>query len=87
MKITKLETIRIAEFPQLLWLHIYTDEGLTGLGETFFNPISVESYIHEEIATRLIGRDALALKPPAGATSYWKPRRSPADVRRYFRQF
>jgi galactonate dehydratase len=61
MKITKLETIRIAEFPQLLWLHIYTDEGLTGLGETFFNPISVESYIHEEIATRLIGRDALAI--------------------------
>src|SRR6185312_5605591 len=40
---------------------IYTDEGLTGLGETFFNPISVESYIHEEIATRLIGRDALAI--------------------------
>jgi galactonate dehydratase len=61
MKITKLETIRIAEFPQLLWLHIYTDEGLTGLGETFFNPISVESYIHEEIATRLIGCDALAI--------------------------
>jgi galactonate dehydratase len=61
MKITKLETIRIAEFPQLLWLHIYTDEGLTGLGETFFNPISVESYIHEEIATRLIGRDVLAI--------------------------
>jgi galactonate dehydratase len=61
MKITKLETIRIAEFPQLLWLHIYTDEGLIGLGETFFNPISVESYIHEEIATRLIGRDALAI--------------------------
>lgn len=36
---------------------------------------------------RLIGRDALALKPPAGATTYWKPRRPTADVRRYFRQF
>lgn len=61
MKITKLETIRIAEFPQLLWLQVYTDEGFTGLGETFFNPVSVESYIHEEIAPRLIGRDALAI--------------------------
>ena len=61
MKITRIETIRIAEFPQLLWLRVHTDEGLTGLGETFFNATSVEAYLHDDIAPRLLGRDALAI--------------------------
>ena len=34
MKIIKLETIRIEVRPNLLWLHVHTDEGI-GLGETF----------------------------------------------------
>ena len=38
MKITALETIRIAERPNLLWLQVRTDEGLSGLGETFSVP-------------------------------------------------
>lgn len=61
MKIAKIETIRIAEFPQLLWVQVHTDEGLKGLGETFFNATSVEAYLHDDVAPRLIGRDALAL--------------------------
>ncbi len=61
MKITSIETTRIAEFPQLLWVHVHTDEGLTGLGETFFNATSVEAYLHDDVAPRLIGRDALAI--------------------------
>lgn len=36
---------------------------------------------------RLIGRDPLALKPPPEAATYWRARRPPDDVRRYFRQF
>ena len=32
MKITGIETIRLGEFPNLLWLHIHTDQGLGGLG-------------------------------------------------------
>ena len=36
MKITALETVRIEERPNLLWVHVRTDDGLTGLGETFF---------------------------------------------------
>ena len=47
MKITALETIRNAEFPNLLWLHIHTDEGISGLGETFFGAQAVEAYLHE----------------------------------------
>lgn len=61
MKITNFETIRIAEFPQLLWLRVHTDEGVTGLGETFFDASAVETYIHDAVAPRLIGRDALAI--------------------------
>ena len=61
MKITQLETIRIADFPQLLWLQVHTDDGVTGLGETFMNAGSAEAYIHEAIAPALIGRDPLAI--------------------------
>lgn len=60
-KITGLETIRIAEFGNLLWLKVHTSEGLTGLGETFMHPAAVEAYIHEAIAPKLMGRDALAI--------------------------
>lgn len=45
MKITEIETIQLAEFPNLLWLHIHTDEGLIGLGETFFGADAVAAYI------------------------------------------
>ncbi|HLH03441.1 MAG TPA: mandelate racemase/muconate lactonizing enzyme family protein [Bryobacteraceae bacterium] len=61
MKITALETIRIAEFPQLLWLQVHTDEGLTGLGETFMSAGAVEAYLHDDIAPAVIGRDALRI--------------------------
>jgi hypothetical protein len=36
---------------------------------------------------RLLGRDALQLRPRPALTTYWTPRSSPADIRRYFRQF
>lgn len=61
MKINRLETIRIAQFPQLLWVHVHTNEGLVGLGETFFSPGAVEAYLHDDVAPRLIGRDPLAI--------------------------
>ena len=35
---------------------------------------------------RLIGRDPLHLRPPSTAT-YWSPKATPADPRRYFKQF
>ena len=57
MKITSLETTRNAEFPNLLWLHIHTDEGISGLGETFFGAQAVEAYLHESVAPQLLGQD------------------------------
>ena len=43
MKITGLETVRIAERPNLLWVRVLTDEGIAGLGETFFLAETVET--------------------------------------------
>ncbi len=57
MKVTSIETIRIEEFPNLLWVRVGTDEGLTGLGETFYGPDSAEGHIHGIIAPYLLGQD------------------------------
>ncbi len=61
MKIVRLETVRLKERPNLLWILVHTDEGITGLGETFFGAATVEAYIHEYIAPRVIGRDPLQI--------------------------
>ncbi len=61
MKITGIETIRLGEFPNLLWLHIHTDEGLIGLGETFFGTRAVEAHLHETVAPLLLGKPALQI--------------------------
>ena len=57
MRITALETIRLAEFGNLIWLKVHTSEGITGLGETFLMPQTVEAYVHEVLAPRVIGLD------------------------------
>lgn len=57
MKITGLKTLRLAEFPNLLWVEIETDRGLTGLGETFFGAAAVEAYLHETVAPLILGTD------------------------------
>lgn len=61
MRINAIETIRLEEFPNLLWVQVHTDQGLVGLGETFFGPKAVEAYIHETAAPRLLGKDPLAI--------------------------
>lgn len=82
MKITKLETVRIAERQNLLWILVHTDEGITGLGETFFGAETVEAYIHEYIAPRVIGRDPLQIDLlAADLVGYLGFRSSGAEVR------
>lgn len=61
MKIVKLETIRIAEHANLLWVRVHTDEGLVGLGETFFGARAAEAYLHETAAPLLLGRNPLEI--------------------------
>lgn len=61
MKIQKIETIRIAEHANICWVEVHTDQGVTGLGETFFGAEAVEAYIHETAAPLLLGRDPLEI--------------------------
>lgn len=65
MKITQLETIRLGEFPNILWVRLHTDQGLVGLGETFMGAEAVEAYLHEWAAPRILGKDPLAIEARA----------------------
>jgi galactonate dehydratase len=62
LKITQVETIRLGEFPNIIWTRIHTDEGLVGLGETFMGAAAVEAYLHEWVAPKLLGQDPLAIE-------------------------
>jgi L-alanine-DL-glutamate epimerase-like enolase superfamily enzyme len=57
-RIRGVRTIRIAERPNLIWVEVETDEGLTGLGESFRGAEAVEAAIHEHVAPFLLGRDS-----------------------------
>jgi galactonate dehydratase len=71
MKITRLETLRLGEFPNLVWLHVHTDQGPIGLGETSYAAQSVEAYLHEYVAPRVLGRDPLEIdRLTRGLTGY-----------------
>lgn len=55
MKITQVQTVRHAAHPNILWVRLYTDTGLIGLGETYYLPGAVESVVHEMIVDFLVG--------------------------------
>ena len=61
MKITAIETINLDEFPNVLWVHLHTDEGIVGLGETFYAVEPAIAHIHQTIAPYLLGQDPLKL--------------------------
>ncbi|HTS72027.1 MAG TPA: mandelate racemase/muconate lactonizing enzyme family protein [Terriglobia bacterium] len=62
MKITKVETIRYARQPNLLWVRLHTDDGLIGLGETYYLPGAVEAVVHDLIAEFLLGSNPFDLE-------------------------
>ena len=61
MKITALETIHVAEFPNILFVQVHTDDGLVGLGETYRNPEAVAGFIHGTAGVHLLGQNPLQL--------------------------
>jgi galactonate dehydratase len=61
MRIAALETIRLREFPNLLWVEVASDSGIVGLGETFFGAEAVAAFIHETAAPYLLGKDPLQI--------------------------
>ena len=58
MKITQLETLRPESRPSVIWLRLHTDQGLVGLGETWFGAAAVEADLHERIAPLILGEAA-----------------------------
>lgn len=61
MKIIAVETLRIGARPNLVWVRLRTDEGVTGLGESWFGSAPVEADVHERIAPLLLGEDPAAI--------------------------
>ena len=64
MKITRIETIELQESTEVhtgkvswLWVRIATDDGLTGLGETYPHSPSEKAVILSDYAPILLGRD------------------------------
>jgi galactonate dehydratase len=62
MKITALRTFRVEEFANVLWIHVETDAGITGLGETFYGAEACEAHIHNTLAVRLLGQSPLNIE-------------------------
>ncbi|WP_158752023.1 mandelate racemase/muconate lactonizing enzyme family protein [Acidobacterium sp. S8] len=62
MQVVKIETIRNAAHPHVLWVQIHSDDGLVGLGETFYLPSAVEAVIHDAFAGFVFGRSAYDLE-------------------------
>ena len=62
MKITALETLRLEEFGNIVFVRLHTDAGVVGLGETFMGPKAVEAYLHETVAPKVLGRDPLQIE-------------------------
>lgn len=59
--ITSVETLRNPEYPRIIWVRISSSDGHTGIGETSFEPATVETWIHESAAPYLLGKDATTL--------------------------
>lgn len=57
MKITKIETIRLRSRATLIWVRVHTDEGIIGLGESWFGCAAIEADLHDRVAPMLLGQD------------------------------
>jgi len=47
MKITQFETLESSPYSNVPWVQVHTDDGLVGLGGTFFVPARVATYIRQ----------------------------------------
>ncbi|MBI3971663.1 MAG: mandelate racemase/muconate lactonizing enzyme family protein [Chloroflexi bacterium] len=62
MNITAVETIRLAEHLNILFVRVHTDAGLIGLGDTWRLTETVNSYVHSVAAPLLLGQDPFAIE-------------------------
>jgi galactonate dehydratase len=57
-RIESVETIRHPSFPHMTHVLLHAENGLAGLGETFYHSRAVVAYVHSELAPRLAGAPA-----------------------------
>ena len=62
MKIKHIETVRVSDPADVIWVRIHTDAGLIGLGETWYASKTVESAVHDHFAPLIVGRDPFAIE-------------------------
>ncbi len=62
MKIDVVETILVEAFPNLCYVRLHTDQGLIGLGETFFDSEAVAAHLHRVVAPLLLGQDPFRIE-------------------------
>ena len=62
MQISKIETLHIEEFANILFVQIHTDNGLIGLGETYYTPQTTTAFIHEALSPQLLGFNPLDIE-------------------------
>lgn len=67
VRVTAIETAIPSDImPGLMLLRIHTDVGTIGHGETYYAPHACAALIHDWMARRLLGQDALAIE------SHWR---------------
>ena len=57
LKITHIETVRVGELPDIIWVRIHTDTGLIGLGESWYAASTMETAVHDHFAPLLVGNE------------------------------
>ncbi|MGA0867259.1 MAG: hypothetical protein ACO3QV_08085, partial [Candidatus Nanopelagicaceae bacterium] len=60
MKITDVRALSHSDFPNVLHLEIETDEGVVGLGETYYFASTVAHFIKDFVAPNIVGKNPLA---------------------------
>src|SRR5918998_1129639 len=62
MKITRIETVHLEDYPHILFVGVHTDEGLVGWGDTYYMTDAVAGYVHQFAAPMLLGHDPRAVE-------------------------
>ncbi len=61
-RIVRIETFRWEKQSNIIWVEITTENGIVGLGETYYIPGAVESVIHDFAAPLLLGENAFDIE-------------------------
>jgi galactonate dehydratase len=56
-RLERIDTIRLDSQPNILWVEVTDEHGITGLGETYYVPGAVEGVLHDLIAPLVLGMD------------------------------